>query len=276
MAETSKMIRASSCPRGQMVLRVTKDQEGSEDHLVATSDIGSWMKVMPTLFKAAPSEDYEWWYPTPKGVGDAWAPLVLGDGHRLSLEAWCDKWKKAPKRSLNLALEDDWRHVIEAWDHGCKSRYRSRARKCGKQLAQRLHEGHDLEAALNACWEFAHEPSNATSCGSLARRVAASVSSEDPAIRIAACRAAWRLCEADEGICRELVRRGLASALVDAVERRCDVALGCLVALAHRDDSVDRRAGVGARIARVSDECSFISFDTSFGRPALRRDCGFL
>ena len=175
MAETSKMIRASSCPRGQMVLRVTKDQEGSEDHLVATSDIGSWMKVMPALFKAAPSEDYEWWYPTPKGVGDAWAPLVLGDGHRLSLEAWCDKWKKAPKRSLNLALEDDWRHVIEAWDHGCKSRYRSRARKCGKQLAQRLHEGHDLEAALNACWEFAHEPSNATSCGSLARRVAASV-----------------------------------------------------------------------------------------------------
>ena len=35
MAETSKMIRASSCPRGQMVLRVTKDLEGSEDHLVA-------------------------------------------------------------------------------------------------------------------------------------------------------------------------------------------------------------------------------------------------
>ena len=137
MAETSKMIRASSCPRGQMVLRVTKDLEGSEDHLVATSDIGSWMKVMPALFKAAPSEDYEWWYPTPKGVGDAWAPLVLGDGHRLSLEAWCDKWKKAPKRSLNLALEDDWRHVIEAWDHGCKSRYRSRARRCGKGQSQR-------------------------------------------------------------------------------------------------------------------------------------------
>ena len=68
--------------------------------------------------------------------------------------------------------------------------------------------------------------------------VAANVASEDPAIRIAACRAAWRLCEADEGICRELVRRGLASALVGAVERRCDVALGCLVALAHRDDSV--------------------------------------
>ena len=38
--------------------------------------------------------------PDAKGVGDAWAPLVLGDGHRLSLEAWCDKWKKAPKRSL--------------------------------------------------------------------------------------------------------------------------------------------------------------------------------
>ena len=46
MAETSKMIRASSCPRGQMVLRVTKDLEGSEDHLVATSDIGSWMKAV--------------------------------------------------------------------------------------------------------------------------------------------------------------------------------------------------------------------------------------
>ena len=81
-------------------------------------------------------------------------------------------------------------------------------------------------------------PSNATSCGSLARRVASSVSSEDPAIRIAACRAAWRLCEADEGICRELVRRGLRLSSVEAVERRCDVALGCLVALAHRDDAV--------------------------------------
>ena len=96
-----------------MVLRVTKDLEGSEDHLVATSDIGSWMKVMPALFKAAPSEDYEWWYPTPKGVGDAWAPLVLGGGHRLSLGV-VRQVEEGAQRSLNLALEDDWRHVIEA------------------------------------------------------------------------------------------------------------------------------------------------------------------
>ena len=231
---------AHGCPRGHMLLRVTRDQEGSEDHVVETKDISSWRAVMPTLFQAAPVSDYAWFYPTPKGVVDAWAPLVLGDGHRLSLEEWCQKWRAISKRELKLALEDDWKHVVESWDHGCKSRYRARARQCGTELAERLDSCEDVEAALNSCWEFAHEPSNARACGALSRRVVARIASVDPKIRVAACRAAWRLCEADEGICRELIRRDLAGALVGAVERRCDVALGCLVALAHRDAGVRR------------------------------------
>ena len=110
--------------------------------------------------------------------------------------------EEGAEKESHLALEDDWRHVIEAWDHGCKSRYRSRARRCGKELAQRLIEGKDLEAALNACWEFAHEPSNATSCGSLARSVASQMSrvrgSGDTHRGVSRGLA---LVQADEGIC---------------------------------------------------------------------------
>ena len=174
-------------PRQQLPARADgtkshKRSRGQEDHLVATSDIGSWMKVMPTLFKAAPSEDYEWWYPTPKGVGDAWAPFVLGDGHRLSSRGVVRQVEEGAETEFNLALEDDWRHVIEAWDHGCKSRYRS-SEKVRQAAGSKIKRVTTSKAALNACWEFAHEPSNATSCGSLARQVAANVSSEDPAIR---------------------------------------------------------------------------------------------
>ena len=113
--------------------------------------------------------------------------------------------------------------------------------------------------------EFAHEPSNATSCGSLARQVASNVSPRTR--RYASRRAArWRLCEADEGICRELVRRGLASALVEAVDGAATSRSGAWWP-AHRDDAVRTDVlRVGTRIAMsVSDERGVISVGAALG-----------